>query len=273
MIDTSNPKDLLLRYLLDKLPPEESTEMDQKLLSEEPFAELIEEARIDLIDDLAGNRLSFFERRRVRRALLGGDRQAKELTFAKALHALRKKEGKRLPKPRQSSQIWRWAAISTAAAFAIIFGISYLHRGSPGNGRVPPLERSGAATTTTAQNSLPGASTLTILLTPERTRGEAEIPVFTPDASQATIEIQIVLETASAGNSYKVVCTNHDGLPDLAFENLDVRRLGQTPYLSVRMKTQTLSTGLHRLRVFAMQNPQRAVESFSFRLNPATPVR
>jgi hypothetical protein len=80
----------LRALLLHSLPEKEMEALGGRILLEEGFAEQLEEAEIDLLDDYAHQRLTSEERGAVERHLLKTLRNRERLLTAHAIRRLRK---------------------------------------------------------------------------------------------------------------------------------------------------------------------------------------
>lgn len=227
-------RERLIAYLLGELPPPELAEIDRRLLKDEAFGDLLEEARNDVLDAYTLGTLPEAQRERARRALnlppggqgaQGG--QSAQAGFARALsRALRQTPQasairSRLPKSRRV-ELWAGAL---AACMVAGLGLWLALRGAvPAGG-----------------SSRPDA-TFVLLLRPTVLRGPGPEQIVRLPAGLRALETQIVVP--DSGGRYEVEVESASG--QSAYPGLVPQSLGAVSFVQLAIARDRLPPGSYR---------------------------
>ena len=244
----------LLSYLLGELPPQALAEIDRRFLEDESFADLLEEARHELLEAYSAGSLPEVERARARHALnLPPDGQGGEADFSRALsHGLRQ-----LPQPPQGQSRARrpralrlWAA-ALAASLVSGTGLWLSLRGAP----------PGAGPVT--QASSPPEEGFVLLLRPEVLRGPTPEQTVTLPRTLAALTTQIVVPHAAG--TYEVRVRSATG--EIIYRGLTPHLLSGVSFLELVIARGRLSPGTYRFEVLQVSpGPPRPIHRYSVRV-------
>jgi hypothetical protein len=246
-------RERILAYLLGELPPAELAEIDRRLLTDEAFGDLLEDARHELLEACALGTLTEAESDRAHRALNlppAGRGRSGEADFSRALaQALRRTA----PRPGRESRAraWRgrrvWAAALAAGVVAAV-GLWLVLRGAgPGPGVVG------------GGSSPPGAA-FVLLLRPAVLRGPASGQTVRLPAALQSLETQIVVPDASG--RYEVRVQSAAG--QFEYRNLTPRSLGGVSFVQLAIARDRLPPGTERFLLLQVQpGPPRRVQRYS----------
>ena len=153
-------------YLLGALDDVRRAEVEERLLTEDSFAAIVEAVERDLFDTFAAGQLDAAETPGFRRYLESHPDASKRMRFSRALAGA----GRRLRPSR------RWFALAAAAAVVMAAGLGYLRHGAaPEENVIEARLRPGALRSDTAVQTVtirPGAAFAVLALTgSEEARG------------------------------------------------------------------------------------------------------
>ncbi len=246
-------RERILAYLLGELPPAELAGIDHRLLTDEAFADLLEEARNELLDAYALGALTEAQGERARRALnLPPAGRGAEADFPRALaQALRRAERRPGPgsraRPGHGMRLW---AAALAACMVCAVGLWLLLRGaSPEGGAVAGSSRPGAA--------------FVLVLRPDVLRGPVSAQtVRLPEALQS-LQTQIVVPDARG--QYEVRVRSAAG--QLVYRDLTPRSLGGVSFVQLAIARDHLAPGTERFLILQVgPGGPRQVQRYSVRV-------
>lgn len=235
-MDLEKPsRERTLAYLLGELPPTELAEIDHRLLTDDAFGDLLEEARNEILEAYALGALSEVEGDRARRALNLLPRAAGgEVDFSRALiQALRRAEPRPGPGRRMrtghGTRLW---AAALAACMVCAVGLWLLVRGAgPGGGAGGDASRSGAP--------------FVLVLRPAVLRGAASRQTVRLPAALQSLETQIVVPDSRG--QYEVQVQSAAG--QFLYRNLSPRSLGGVSFVQITIARDRLAPGTNRFRL------------------------
>ena len=227
---TEISRERLIAYLLAELPAEELAALDERLLREEAFAEAVEAARTDLLDEYARGVQPRERQERIRQALHLPERSDPSVAFARALHtalagAQRRDRDRRV---RRSWPTARWA-LPLAACLLLGVGTWWYRQAPPAGRAVPSL----------------AAAPFTLLLTPQHLRAAEGVRAVRLPPDLSALRVQIVL--AAGARSAEVRVSTPAG--SMRFDGLAVRHFNATPFVQITLPASALRAGLYRFEV------------------------
>ena len=261
MAEPHNQQDLLLQYLLGELSPEKESAFQERFLSDEEFAQDLQEARYELLDAYAAKTLDPGQVDRVEKALLASPEQRAGLKFAVAMRA--REQRKIIPAP-QSSFLRSWQFSLAAAACVLLLlaaGLVYRNKltvlqpiaeiengqptAAPANAPANPAPSPSTPLPPTNQNP---EEVYAVILSPELVRGVESDRTIAIPAQARILDLQIVIEGKES--KYYVVelsSSNHAFVKQ--FDKVSPAQTGDTRYLDVRVPAGALNPGTYNVRV------------------------
>lgn len=248
----------LRKLLLHRLSEGEREQLEERLLTEEGFAERVQDEENDLLDDYAHGRLTPEDRAAVMQYVLIGEAQQRRAEFAQTLARLPRPPPVRAPKTR-----WLWAAplgAVLAAGVAVVILFPVLRPGadstSPGTGPTAPSPGFSVP---------PGAVPFTVTLLAETDRGAVQ---RTLRIGRDVREVRLQLETpsADAALTYQLSISDDQGRAVLTTERLSPHRAGAYPFVETVIPAQALGPGVHRLTLTPESGPRSAAETFTWQV-------
>jgi hypothetical protein len=227
---TEISRERLIAYLLAELPAGELAALDERLLREEAFAEAVEAARTDLLDEYAHGEQPRERHERIRQALHLPERSDSSVAFARALHTAlagvqRRERGRR---ERRDWRTARWA-LPLAACLLLGLGTWWYRQGPPAGRAVPSV----------------AAAPFTLLLTPQHLRAAEGVRAVRLPPGLRALRVQIVL--GSGARSAEVRVSTPAG--SMRFDGLAVRHFNATPFVQIALPASALRTGLYHFEV------------------------
>ncbi len=237
--------------LLHRLPPVRAQELEERLMLEEGYAERLEEARYDLLDDHATGRLTAAERADVERHLLACPEDRLRLAVARGLA----RRGSRAPAATPSLDVRRestrrrpglpvrgWATAAWIAACAVLVAVlvdrhisERRNAVAPGQLAARPGEREAATP----------VWTLTLLAS--ASRGDSVRSISIP-ARTTTVRVQAEIASPEAGE-YRLSVLDGANHVLASVEHLLPRAAGAYVYVEAQVPAQALASGIHRVVV------------------------
>ena len=153
MNDSTNPRSLLLGYLLDELPPGERERVEERMLQERAFSDQLQEAEYDLADDYHAGRLSRSERIRVEKAF-SRERLAEIASISGEWSTLRNTPKEESRSTHERAALRLAPAILAVAALAV--GVFYVHLRQEKSARTASI--AGSAATQSSPRGLTGSA-------------------------------------------------------------------------------------------------------------------
>lgn len=224
----------LLAYLLGELPAAELAAIDRRLLEDETFGDLLEEARHELLEGYASGRLSDSECEQVRRALhLPREARGGEAGFARALRqAMRQASPDPTPVLRGRGRWGVWPA-ALAAALVAALGLGLLLRDARLTG-VPGAGSPGAPPDSTAAGFV-------LLLRPAVLRGPSSVPPVRLPEGLRSLQTQIVVPDGVG--RYEVQVRSPSGL--LVYPRLAPQSANGVSFVQLWIPRARLSSGTY----------------------------
>ena len=229
---TEISRERLIAYLLAELPAGELAALDERLLREEAFAEAVEAARTDLLDEYAHGVQPGERRERIRQALHLPERSDPSVAFARALHTALA-DSQRRDRGRRERRGWRIARWALPLAACVLLGVgTWWYRQAPPAGRAVP--------------SL-AAAPFTLLLTPQHLRAAEGVRAVRLPPDLSALRVQIVLGAGAGAGSAEVRVSTPAG--SMRFDGLAVRHFNATPFVQITLPASALRAGLYRFEV------------------------
>jgi hypothetical protein len=259
-------RNLLPRYLLGDLTPEQTAEIDEQYLSDESFADLLEEVRRDLLDGLVAGELTAEERERVEKAFVLAEEQPGVLKVARALRA---EQEATVPSPRSRAtglfrehrSIWAVAAVIVCSVTLAIFVQRRFTTAIPSPSQVAQTRSTPSAPSAIVPHP-PQETTFVVLLSPEVSRDANAPKSFKIPQDSRFVEFQIVLAENSAESRYKVdVCAEQSAKP-LVFSDLQPKVLGSKRYLDLQIPAHSTPPGKYFVRIYSGTAPHTLLAAY-----------
>lgn len=267
-------RDLLLRYLLGEMSPEESAQIDERLLREETLANDFQDARFDLLDAYALDELQPAVRERVHRALVAEDGRYSDLVFSRVLQ-------KRLAEPMRQDHAsrtrfrWRWQFVLAAAGLIVAVALSAglwrkpRNLSSQDSGAAKSVSDDHAARSESATQAVGQAFAL--LLSPQVLRGESSLRRITIPRDVNSIKMQIVVTDST--KRYSVHVETESGQTVVARNDLLPQHLGGMSFVEFSMNRSELTPRRYLVRLF-LSDRERLRQENTYQvqvLSPAAP--
>lgn len=263
----------LLRFLLGELPAEEVDAIDQRLLIDEEFANLVAEARNDLLDAYAAGELDTSMRQRVEKALLQGPTDSLSLSVARKLQSTRTAGQESTRRSKVKWPIARkrvWIPVAVAAVVVLVVGsvLFYRPKQSATSTSITGLQRKQE--TPKAGRAAPP---FVLLLTPEITRGAGSPRTVTLPPQAVALKVQIVLEAHQPPGPYQVILKSGQKHKITAFDHLQPQRLGSTRFLQVTFPVRLVPPGDYQFFIYLEHPPEKLIHSYAVRIAPKQPQK
>lgn len=260
MTSEGDTRELLLRFLLGELPADEIDAFEQRLLSDQEFADRIAEARYDLLDAYAAGELDASTRQRVAKALLQNPRGSVGLAVAQKLQGTRVASKEPTRQPNAGWTIGRkrvWIPIAAAIALAIAGTLYVRHQKTPST--------SVAGIQNPQPSHAPGRSeaAFVLLLEPQVTRGAGQPRTVVLPPQMASVEVQLVLGAQEHAGPYQVVLKSQQGQQIASLGNLQPRSLGQTRFLQVSIPARLVPSGNYHFDVYPEGSSGHLIHSYT----------
>ncbi len=243
MSESPDTRQLLLAYLLGELPPAERSDIEERMLADQDFSDLLQEAEYDLTDDYRAARLSPDERARVE-AALGAERLAQSARVSP--HATPPVASpKRIPP--QSSYLLRWS-LAAAVLVAASGWFAFDHYMPAGNGlpHAAGVVAPGAASGQGEPQSGPAPgedknSSVVLLLASNVTRGSGALPLNLSPSTR-TVIVQWVVPTHTSSRSFQLSVTR-DGKVVETEQQQDLQTIDGQLVAEFRVNPALFATG------------------------------
>lgn len=265
-------RERLLAYLLGELPPLELAALDERVLADEAFADLLEEARNDLLDAYVLGALSQADRERARRALnLAPGGGGSEADFSRALTEALRRDPEARPgsRPRVEESGWlrsQWTPLwATALAACLVAALGvWISRGpaflggEPGGAR--PNLPAGSEISMGGSSFAHPDEGFVLLLQSAVMRGQSpEQTVRLPQALQA-LQTQIIVPSATA--RYDVRVESPSG--QFAYHELAPQSASGESFVQFSIPRERLSSGIYDFQLLqASSGSPRLVRRYS----------
>ena len=255
-------EDLLKRYLLGWLEPEEQERLEKQLLTNDEYFEELLAAEDELIDSYVRGSLSEPDRERFARLFLAAPERRQKLSFAEALN--RYVTVARIAEPQPVTVNGRLAVAwkrfmpaslqtqkpllglsLTAALVIVVFGASWL---IVKNVRLRDQSREE-----------PGSATLAITLRPGLERDSGEIKRVTLAAGVSTVQLQLEL-SRDEYQSYRAVLQTDDGREVLSADKLKPESLANGRVVTLSLRASRLVRGDYQIKLSGLDPDGRLEE-------------
>lgn len=265
-------QEMLLRYLLNEMPPEEREHVDSALISDPEYCEAFQEAEYDLLDAYASHELPPHTADRIGRALevwphgwisaamsRALQRHQPQPTLATALPAV---------SPRRS-RLLRFSWLPAVAVALIVIAVlagrqarENRHYSPPQLATAPPTETTAPpaaqAPVPTARAPLspttPPPEQVATLLLPETTRDAAALPVRIP-AKARQLDVEWIVSADSPHSHYNLELDSDDATIARAQQHGPLESSGQQRVAHFLLSTQALRSGPYVVRIFGPADP------------------
>lgn len=254
-------RERLLKYLAGELSPHESTELDERLLSDDDFLDRLEETWNDLLDAYAAGELGPGQKERLEKILRQSPTQTSRLQTARALLQQR-----RIAQPQAgtaahaSGRRWFWRTALAVICVAIAVTASfYLRRHSQHKNlltatRGKAVSPSAGEKAKAAQPSAPDSArhpAFALLLGTGVERGVGSIRTVTlPDGLQE-IKVQILLPPQESSRRFAVQVMSPRNSAVKTISGLVRREIFSQRLVQFVLPARELSSGLYTFRVYS----------------------
>jgi hypothetical protein len=272
--------DLLVRYLLGALPPDEVERLDERTFVDEELAERLRVVEDDLVDSYAAGTLTGERLQRFESFYLASPRRRSKAALAKGLRgAIERSTRQPRPVPNATAQVsrhvGRTVCLAAAAALIVATGVLLLQNGTlrrelrdQAQQVAVADQRATAATeqlsaeqkaAAAAKQALADAravqplAAVALVLLPQ-TRGVTSVPIVVVPTGTASVPLTLALE-APGGSSFEVAlrdpATNRTiwRSPSLA-----PQRVRQAPMVPVSLPAALLKTQHYALDLFELRS-------------------
>jgi hypothetical protein len=265
MQSPSNTQRLLLRYLLDHLPPEERERVDEALITDQDFSDSFAEARNEWIDAYAAGSLSPEWKNQVEQALLNTPDGQSSLRVAAALHSQPATVPIKTPKKFPSRAVLSFLAPALAACLVLVF---WLHSGqstrpvvqsspassSPAVADVKPLSPPAAEAPPTQAKApapqAPRAGILALVMPAATLRGTDAVPLPLKPAINR-VQVQWPLPEEAAAAQYTLEVAGDTTATKKYEQHGPVKTIGNTRIATFLLPAAILSTGQYTFALYA----------------------
>ena len=268
-MEKTNLRELLLRWVLGELPPEESERIDQQFLTDEAFADRLHEEYIELLDAYGCGELSKAEQERVQRAIVQSPEQQKNLLFARIF-----KDKERQTGFRGTPEKWRWLDISwrwRIAAFAVcVLAIAVLFLGHyiPSAKQAQQSSGTSPAPMVTPQSnskaSVHDPISFALVLSSSITRGEAPVRIFTIPKNVDVLDIQAIVK--SKDQPYRMKIVNATGDTIASSSDLIPEELHAVNFVRYIVPISQLPAGTYHVFVGKEDNQRASNRTYSMQI-------
>ena len=244
-------EDLLKRYLLGRLEPEEQERLEKQLLTNDDYFEELSVAEDELIDSYVRGSLSEPDRERFVQHFLAAPERRQKLSFAEALNRYVTVARVAEPQPATANggrpPVWkRFMPASlrtqtpllslslTAALVIVIFGASWL------------IVKNVWLRDQSREE--PGSATLAITLRPGLERDSGEIKRVILAGGVSTVQLQLEL-SRDEYQSYRAVLQTDDGREVLSADKLKPESLANGRVVTLSLRASRLVRGDYQIKL------------------------
>jgi hypothetical protein len=247
-------RQLLIRYLLEELPPQETAQIDERFLSDDAFLAEMEDVYFDLVDSLTSGELTGEQQERASKALRNWSEQKTRFAAARLLQrdrgAVDSRAGGVSRVPRRGLIL---GFLSAAAVIAIVFFLFHHQPGRTGN-------QGAVSNTNLASGNTATETTFAILLSPEVLRGETIREVQVPRKTEM-LRFQLVLPEGQPASEYSVqIMPRGRGNPTTV--SVSPHTLGDQRYLQFDLSSSSLPPGDYTISALIPGTPSKIVASY-----------
>jgi hypothetical protein len=266
----------LRNLLLHKLPSAQVDELEDRILEDGEFADQIEVAAADLLDDYARRLLSPEDAKLVEEHLLTAPDALQRLSFAKALAEARLSRNNPQLHPAERSFSMRRVAVFAAACAACLFLgalaiIQFRHHETPSSTSVKPAPGTGISTPGKPSSSADSGdendtrTAFTIVLLASQARGNAERRFVVPArARQLRIQCEVPLDDGSP--EFHMVLRDAAGHFIDSSEHLQPTQSADIHYVQASYPAGQLEPGRYTVSIAPARHSARAIASYEFLL-------
>ncbi|MGH9352675.1 MAG: hypothetical protein ACRD2G_11030 [Terriglobia bacterium] len=299
-----NDRELLLRYLLGELKPDEMARLDERLLTDGEMLNSMEETLNDLLDAYAAGELRPEQRERVEKALLRSSSQWERLRFARALRAAKPSDGAKAAAAAAAAKPRLWStklrvAVAFACAVLIAIGAAYWIRSvrhestvntqnfssskRPAGtaGQIPLTSQGSRAPQAQSRPQLaeappsvghPHEAPFVLLLGTEVLRGSNAVRTVTLPRGLGALEVEILLDSREPAQRYAVEIESPQGAVIKSVEGLAPQRVLAQNLLRFPVGVESFSRGVYQFKIYR-QSPAGPTLEASHRIEVIRPTR
>lgn len=266
--------------LLHKLPSAQIDELGDRILEDGAFADQIDAATADLLDDYARRLLSPQDARLVEEHLLTAADALQRLSFAKALAQARRSENNPQPHPaKRSVPMWRVAVLAAAGAACLFLGalaiVQFRHQQAPSSTAIQPAPGAGIsapgksfspANSGDANATSTATSTaFTVVLLASQVRGNEERTFLVPSRTRQ-LRIQCEVPHDDGSPEFHMVLKDAAGHFIGASEDLPPMQSADIHYVQALYPVGQLKPGRYIVSIAPARRLARTVASYEFLL-------
>ena len=292
--------DQLRAYLLGKLPEHEGRLIDQRLLKDDEFAQRVQVAESQLIDEYAAGELDTDSAEAFRATFLSTEARREQLRLTSTLRDLGARPAA-VPERKSKARSWResvseffafkpwpaWAAAGSFALLVLVLGLGwYLSRqtrqsetpvaqqspvaaspqGAPSPAQIAQVSPLASLTPEVKPTPTePPVAVASFVLMPGALRGTGEMTRgAVPRGERAILRLNLILENPAPG-PYRAELANPDGQTVTVRNNLKPRANGQTKVV-VEIPARLIQTGDYQIKLTRQTDGQfESVGRYYFR--------
>lgn len=271
------PQSKTLRdLLLHKLPSARIDRLEDRILEDGEFADQIEGATADLLDDYARKLLSPEDAKLVEEHLLTAPDALQRVSFAKALAEARRSENNpQLHPAERSFSMWRVAVFAAACAACLFLGaiaiVQFRHHETPPSTAIQPTP--GAGISTPGKSSSPTNSgdendtstAFTVVLLASQVRGNEERTFVVPSRTRQ-LRIQCEVPHDDGSQQFQMVLKDAAGHFIGWSEDLQPAQSADIHYVQASYPVGQLKPGRYIVSIAPARHSARTVASYEFLL-------
>lgn len=257
----ADDRERLLRYLAGELSPRETTQLDERLLSDDDFLDRLEETWTNLLDAYAAGELSPGQRERLEKILRQSPTQTSRLQMARALMQQRqiaKPEARTTAKSSDWGFLWRAAVAVVCVAIAVTAVFYLKNRSQLKNplavmrGKVvsaPPRPNAKATQPSQPASSRQPAFALLLGTGVERGAGSIRSVVLPHGVEQVAVQILLPPQEASRRFDVHVIAPQNSAVRTIS--GLIPREMFSQRLVEFDLPARALASGAYIFRVYS----------------------
>ena len=262
--------------LLHKLASAQADELQDRILEDGEFADQIEVAMADLLDDYARRLLSPEDAQLVEEHLLTAPDARERLSFAKALAEARRSENDpQLHPAERSFSMWRVAVFAAACAACLFLGalaiVQFRHHETPPSTAVQHTPDAGISTPGKSSSSADSgdendtSTAFTVVLLASQARGNEERTFVVPSRTHQ-LRIQCEVPHDDGSPEFHMVLKDAAGHFIGSPEDLQPTQSADIHYVQASYPVGQLKPGRYIVSIAPARHSARAVASYEFLL-------
>ena len=270
-----NEQETIRRYLLGQAPPEDSSKVEERLLTDGEFYQELLIVEDELIDQYLSGELSEPDRKSFEPHFLLLPERQQKLRFARSLKKYVSSVG--TAQPHQSIATNESPEVATAVAEPLLKKrpfFSFLPFGNPiVSYALAMLLIVGGASWLVSKNwrtpapREPGR-VLAVVLTPGLTRGNGEIKKIALPSGTDTVELQLQIASADQYQSYRALLQTTEAVEKHKADNLKATTIGTSVVVPLRITAELLTRGDYYVKLSGLtpSGEYEDVGRYSFRV-------